>query len=69
MDATLHLSVQRLLQGLADRMEAAVLGPQLLRELYYRILTGPQGAIMRSALAMQGRFGKIGKALQRIHAS
>lgn len=69
LDVTMHLSVQRLLQGLADPMEAAVLGPQLLRELYYRVLTGPQGAAMRSALAMQGRFGKIGKALQRIHAS
>lgn len=69
LDVTMHLSVQRLLQGLADPMEAAVLGPQLLRELYYRVLTGPQGATMRSALAMQGRFGKIGKALQRIHAS
>lgn len=69
MDAAMHLSVQRLLQGLADSMEAAILGPQLLRELYYRILTGPQGPTLRSALAMQGRFGKIGKALQRIHAS
>lgn len=69
LDGPMHLSVQRLLQGLADPMEAAILGPQLLRELYYRILTGPQGPTLRSALAMQGRFGKIGKALQRIHAS
>lgn len=69
LDATMHLAVLRLLQALADPVETAVLGPQLLRELYYRILTGPQGAVMRSALAMQGRFGKIAKALQRIHAS
>lgn len=69
MDEAMHLSVQRLLQGLADPMEAAILGPQLLRELYYRILTGPQGNAMRAALSMQGRFGKIGKALQLIHAS
>lgn len=69
MDDAVHLSVQRLLQALADPMEAAILGPQLLRELYYRILTGPQGTAMRAALAMRGRFGKIGKALQLIHAS
>ena len=50
-------------------MDAAILAPQLLRELYFRILTGPQGSCMRAALAMQGRFGRIGKALQRIHAS
>jgi len=69
IDAAMHLSVQRLLQALANAMEAAILGPSLLRELYYRVLTGPQGPTLRSALAMQGRFGKIGKALQRIHAS
>lgn len=69
MDAEVHLGVQRLLQVLARPMEAAILGPQLLRELYYRILTGPQGPSMRTALASQGRFGKIGMALQQIHAS
>jgi AraC-like DNA-binding protein len=69
LDGAMHLSVQRLLQSLAEPMEAAVLGPQLLRELYYRILTGPQGAAMRAALTMQGRFGKISKALLRIHTS
>jgi AraC-like DNA-binding protein len=69
MDEAMHLCVQRLLQALAEPMEAAILGRQLLRELYYRILTGPQGAAMRAALAMRGRFGRIGKALQLIHAS
>lgn len=69
MDAAMRLSVQRLLQGLADPVEAAILGPQLLRELYYRILTGPQGATLRAALTMQGRFGSISKALRLIHSS
>jgi AraC-like DNA-binding protein len=69
IDAALHLSVQRLLQGPANPMEAAIVGPRLLRDLYYRILTGPQGTAMRAALTMQGRFGKIGKALPLIHAS
>jgi AraC-like DNA-binding protein len=69
MDEAMHLCVQRLLQALADPMEAAILAPQLLRELYYRVLTGPQGPAMRAALSMRGRFGRIGKALQLIHAS
>lgn len=68
LDTAMHSSVQRLLQALADPLDAAVLGPQLLRELYYRVLTGPQGGAIRAALGMQGRFGKIGKSLQRIHA-
>jgi len=69
IDDEMHHSVQRLLQALARPMEASILGPQLLRELYFRILTGPQGHAMRAALAMQGRFGKVGRAVQRIHAS
>lgn len=69
IDDALHLSVLRLLQGLADPAQATILGPQLLRDLYYRILTGPQGPTLRAALAMHGRFGRIGRALQRIHAS
>lgn len=69
MDAALTVSVQRLLQALSDPLEVAVLGPSLVRELYFRILTGPQGQTLRAALTMQGQFGKIGKALRRIHAT
>ncbi|MBT2766146.1 AraC family transcriptional regulator [Stenotrophomonas sp. ISL-67] len=69
LDAAMQMSLERLLRALADPMESALLGPQLLRELYYRVLTGPQGPVMRSALSLQGRFGKIAKALQRIHAT
>jgi AraC-like DNA-binding protein len=69
IDGAMHLCVQRLLQALADPAEAAILGTQLLRELYFRVLTGPQGPALRAALAMRGRFGRIGRALQLIHAS
>lgn len=69
IDPALHQAAQRLLQALANPIDATILGPQLLRELYYRILTGPQGPTLRAALAMQGHFGRIGKALQRIHAA
>jgi len=69
MDASLIASVLRLLEAMQSPLEAPILGPNLVRELYFRVLTGPQGRAIRSALAMQGPFGKIGKALQRIHAS
>ncbi|TAA25737.1 AraC family transcriptional regulator [Pseudoxanthomonas winnipegensis] len=69
IDPPLHQAVQRLLLALATPMEAAILGPQQLRELYYRLLTGPQGPTLRAALAMQGRFGRIGKALRHLHAA
>jgi len=68
MDEAMQASLRRLLQVLGRPLEAAVLGPAVVRELYFRVLTGPQGQAMRAALAFQGRFGKIGKALRRIHA-
>ncbi len=68
MDAPLRASVLRFLEALGDPLETAILAPALLRELYFRVLTGPQGGAMRAALAMRGRFGSIARALRRIHA-
>jgi AraC-like DNA-binding protein len=68
MDAAMQASVLRFLEAMHRPLEAAVLGPSLLRELYFRVLTGAQGNSMREALAMQGQFGKIGRALRLIHA-
>lgn len=69
MDDALRTSVLRFLEAMNKPLDAAVLGPALMRELYFRVLTGAQGSAMRAALAMQGHFGKIGKALRRIHAA
>jgi AraC-like DNA-binding protein len=69
MDAALRTSVLRFLEALSKPVDAAILGPALLREVYFRVLTGAQGNAMRAALAMQGQFGKIGKALRHIHTS
>jgi AraC-like DNA-binding protein len=69
MDPELKMSVLRFLEAMNQPLDAAILGPALVRELYFRVLTGAQGDAMRAALAMQGPFGKIGKALRRIHAA
>jgi len=67
MDAALVASTLRLLEAMNHPLDAAILGPGLLREVYFRVLVGAQGAVLRSALEMRGQFGKIGKALRRIH--
>ena len=69
MDDKVKTAVLRVLEVLHNPLEAAILGPARVRELYYRVLTGAQGNAMRAALALQGQFGKIGKALQRIHGA
>jgi AraC-like DNA-binding protein len=68
MDDAMQSSVLRLLEAMHRPLEAAVLGQGLLRELYFRVLTGPQGSSMREALSMRGQFGRIGKSLRLIHA-
>ncbi|KHJ67411.1 AraC family transcriptional regulator [Pantoea rodasii] len=68
MDETLRDAVLRFLTVLNHPLDAAILGPSLVRELYYRVLTGAQGQTLRAALTLQGQFGKVGKALRHIHA-
>lgn len=61
-------AVLRLLEALTSPQDAAILGPGLVREIHYRVLTGAQGPALRAALNHHSQFGKIGKALRRIHA-
>ncbi|UOD29925.1 AraC family transcriptional regulator [Massilia violaceinigra] len=68
MDDTLGDAVLRLLGALLCPVEAQVLAKGILREILYRVLTGEQGGAVRAALAQHSQFGKIGKALRRIHA-
>ncbi|MFM0335720.1 AraC family transcriptional regulator [Paraburkholderia fungorum] len=69
MDDAMQASVLRFLEAMHQPLEAAVLGAGLLRELYFRVLTGAQGSSLREALAMRGQFGQIGRSLRLIHAS
>ena len=68
MDDAMRSSVFRFLQVMSSPADAVILGPAMVREVYYRVLTGPQGKTLRSALTMQGQFGKVAKALRKMHA-
>lgn len=68
MDDRIEATLLRFLEAMADPVETAVLGPALLRELYFRVLDGPQGATLRSVLGERGHLGRIALALRRIHA-
>lgn len=58
----------RLLEALASPLEAKVLAPAIVREMHFHVLLGEQGAAIQSALGLQGNFGRIARALRRIHA-
>jgi AraC-like DNA-binding protein len=67
MDEGMGASVLRFLEAMSIPLEAAVLGPALVREIYFRVLSGEQGGSMRAALTRQGRFGRIARAIRTIH--
>jgi AraC-like DNA-binding protein len=68
LDTRIEASVLRLLEALASPVEARVLGAALVREVCFHVMMGEQGGAMRAALTSQGHFGKIARALRRIHA-
>lgn len=57
----------RLLETLKDPNEAQILGPQIVREITYRVLCGPHGDALRALVALNGKLGQIHRALQRMH--
>ncbi|WP_413793956.1 MULTISPECIES: AraC family transcriptional regulator [unclassified Pseudomonas] len=69
MDDGLYTSTLRFLEAMSTPGDAAILGPSLVREIYYRILTGEQGGSMRAALSRQGHFGQITRVIRKIHSS
>ncbi|MDY0744526.1 AraC family transcriptional regulator [Paucibacter sp. R3-3] len=69
MDERLAATVLRLLECMTSAPETALLGPAIVREIYFRVLSGEQGPAMRAALAGRGQFGKIAKAVRRIHTA
>jgi AraC-like DNA-binding protein len=68
LDPVLSNAVLRLLEALASPLDARILAPAVVREICYRVLTGEQGDAIRAALTHQHHFGRIAKALRRIHA-
>lgn len=69
MDAGMSASVLRFLEAMRVPMEARILGRSLVKEIYLRVLTGRQGASMRAALRNDGQYGKVAKAIRKIHAA
>lgn len=67
LDERISEATVRLLEALQSPGEAKLLGPGMVREITYRVLTGEQGDSLRAALTQGGHFGQIAKALRRIH--
>ena len=58
---------ERLLGALADEAEATILGPSILQEILYRVLTGPNGYVLLELARHDGHYARIARVLGRIH--
>lgn len=56
----------RLVRCLDDPMEARVLGPSIVREIVYRVLTGPYGEAVRDLGVAGSQVRRIAKVIERI---
>jgi AraC-like DNA-binding protein len=63
MDAAIRLA-----ETLDSSADCRILGPQIVREIVYRVLTGEQGDVLRLLTAQPNRHGQIARVLRRIHA-
>lgn len=68
LTAPLYDAAVRLAHCLRWPVEARALGSQTIREIIYRALCGSQGAALRALATPQSSFGRIARALRRIHA-
>lgn len=69
MEISLSNVTVRLLESLGSAGDAAVLGPQLVRELLYRALCGEGGAMLRDLLLRNESRAQIHRILQRMHVA
>ena len=68
MTPTISNVAMRLLECLRSPTDAKVLGPQLIRELTYRVLCGEHGGALQNLLLAQGAQAQIHRILHRMHA-
>jgi AraC-like DNA-binding protein len=59
----------RMLRLMERNDEIAVMAPLLEREILFRLLRGPQGAVLRQVACMDSRFSRIRKAVDWITAN
>ena len=60
-------AVTRLLECLKSPRDCSILGPQVVREITYRVLCGEQGGDLRAVAVRHSRFSQIARVLKRIH--
>lgn len=66
MTPALEEAVIRLLECLRTRVDSRVLGPQIVREIVFRVLQDPQGGALRALATRSDQFMRIARVLTRM---
>lgn len=66
MEPALKDAATRLVQVLRDPDDARILGPQIVREIAYRVLRAEEGGTLRALASPHSAFGQISRVLQLI---
>ena len=61
-------ALYRLFSTFGDKRDAQVLGPMMVREIFYRVLLGNQGSILRAAVHRHGHYHRINQLLKAIQS-
>ncbi|WP_367874155.1 AraC family transcriptional regulator [Luteolibacter sp. Populi] len=67
LDDRLYDAVLRLVETLGSSDDARILGPQIVREILYRVLCHEEAGTLRALAAPHTHFGQISRALHRMH--
>jgi AraC-like DNA-binding protein len=67
MTAEVIAAAEHLAETFASPVDARILGPQIVREIVYRVLVSENGPVLRLATSTSGRFGQIARVIRRIH--
>jgi AraC-like DNA-binding protein len=69
LGAPLKKALERLISVLADPVEAEVFGQDIIKELIYHVLCGPQGHILFGLAQHDGHYARVARALNTMHAN
>lgn len=67
LDAPIADATVRLLESLRSDADARILGPQIVREITYRVLLSEAGEMLHPLAAPDSTAGRIHRVLHRIH--
>lgn len=67
MDQQLSDGFVRLLRALHDDQDAAILGPNIVEEIIYRVLTGSNGQVLFNLASHDGQYARVAKTLTYLH--